>query len=80
MVGGVDSRSVSPQFRRGGARAVPPSLPDCNECHELETLMPPRSPRPIQPVSTEPSEEQSLMGNPAAAEDSAATEIKVRET
>ncbi|XP_041930380.1 immunoglobulin superfamily DCC subclass member 4 isoform X1 [Alosa sapidissima] len=74
LVGGVDSSSS--QFWRGGVRAAPPSLPDCNDCHELETLMPPQRAQPTQPV-TEPSEEQSLMGNTAVAEDVTATELKL---
>ena len=49
MVGGVDSGSLSPHFRRGATRPTPPSLPDCSDCHELETLMPPRTLHPPSP-------------------------------
>ncbi|XP_062381427.1 immunoglobulin superfamily DCC subclass member 4 [Sardina pilchardus] len=77
--------SSSSQFRRGGVRTAPPSLPDCSDCHELETLMPPQGPLlthththtlASQPAA-EPSEEHSLMGHAATAEDATAAELKL---
>ncbi|XP_052006458.1 immunoglobulin superfamily DCC subclass member 4 isoform X1 [Xyrauchen texanus] len=59
--GGLESSSLSPQYRRG-TRPMPAAAPECSDCHELETLMPPSAQDTTRPI-TEPSEEQSLMGN-----------------
>jgi len=47
---------------------VESTAPDCSDCHELETLMPSTAQDPNRPL-TEPSEEQSLMGNVAGTDD-----------
>lgn len=65
--GGLDSSSLSPQYRKG-ARPVPAAAPDCSDCHELETLMPSSAQDPNRTL-TEPSEEQSLMGNVGGTDD-----------
>ncbi|TRY90795.1 hypothetical protein DNTS_029720 [Danionella cerebrum] len=62
---GLDSQS--PQFRKGSC-PVPTAMPDCSNCHELETLMP-TSPREDSRALSEPSEEHSLIGNVAGPED-----------
>lgn len=72
VTGGLDSSSLSPQYRKG-SRPVPAAsaaaaVPDCSDCHELETLMPSSAQEPSRPL-TEPSEEHSLMGNVGAADD-----------
>ncbi|XP_019935247.2 immunoglobulin superfamily DCC subclass member 4 [Paralichthys olivaceus] len=74
--GGLDSTAVSPQYRRGGF-PIPSNLPECSDSHELETLMPPVSQEPAQPL-TEAPEEQSLMAsaNPVEGEDAPAPEPK----
>lgn len=59
--GVLDSGSLSPHYRRGTRGSVPAATPDCSDCHELETLMPPSAQDPTRSV-TEPSEEQRLMG------------------
>ncbi|KAI7814725.1 putative immunoglobulin superfamily DCC subclass member 4, partial [Triplophysa rosa] len=65
--GVLDSSSLTPQYRRG-TRPVPTTTPNCSDCHELETLMPPCTQDHTRPL-TEPSEEQSLMGNAGVADD-----------
>ncbi len=57
--GGLDASSLSPQYRKG-ARPVPATVPDCSDCHELETLMPSSAQEPNKPL-TDLTEEQSLM-------------------
>lgn len=74
MSGVLDSSSLSPQYRRG-TRPVPATTPDCSDCHELETLMPPSVQDHTRPL-TETSEEQSLMGN-VGATDEGPSESKV---
>ncbi|XP_038557041.1 immunoglobulin superfamily DCC subclass member 4 isoform X2 [Micropterus salmoides] len=76
MSGGLDSTAVTPQFRRGGS-PLPSNLPECSDSHELETLMPPGSQEPGQPLEEAP-EEQSLMSsvNPEEEEDAPAPEPK----
>ncbi|XP_063046038.1 immunoglobulin superfamily DCC subclass member 4 [Engraulis encrasicolus] len=83
MMGGVDSGPVSPHFGRGGVRTVTPSLPDCNDCHELETLMPgpcglhqvPQATPTATTAAMEPSEAHCLMGNVGTGDES--TELKL---
>ncbi|KAI2662645.1 Immunoglobulin superfamily DCC subclass member 4 [Labeo rohita] len=65
--GGLDSSSLSPQYRKG-ARPVPATAPDCSDCHELETLMPSSAQDPNKPL-TDLTEEQSLMANVGGADD-----------
>lgn len=65
--GVLDSSSLSPQYRRG-TRPVSATTPDCSDCHELETLMPTSAQDHTRPL-TQPSEEQSLMGNVGVADD-----------
>ncbi|KAM3876639.1 immunoglobulin superfamily DCC subclass member 4 [Diretmus argenteus] len=74
--GGLDSTALTPQYRRGGW-TVPTTVPECGDCHELETLMPPGSQEPGQPLAEAP-EEQSLMASagPGAGEDAPAPESK----
>ncbi|XP_023267718.1 immunoglobulin superfamily DCC subclass member 4-like isoform X1 [Seriola lalandi dorsalis] len=74
--GGLDSTAVTPQYRRGGC-PIPSNLPECNDSHELETLMPPGSQESGQPLAEAP-EEQSLMAsaNPGEGEDGPAPEPK----
>ncbi|XP_029900281.1 immunoglobulin superfamily DCC subclass member 4 [Myripristis murdjan] len=76
IAGGLDSTAVPSQYRRGGW-PVPSSAPECSDCHELETLMPPGSQEPGQPLAEAP-EEQSLIAcaGPGTAEDSLASEPK----
>lgn len=66
--GVLDSSSLSPHYRRGTRGPVPATTPDCRDCHELETLMPPSAQDPARSI-TEPSQEQSLMGNIGEASD-----------
>lgn len=75
--GGLDSTTVTPQYRRGGC-PVPSNMPECSDSHELETLMPPGSHEAGQ-LLTEDPEEQSLMAsaNPGEGEDAPAAEPKV---
>ncbi|XP_056135262.1 immunoglobulin superfamily DCC subclass member 4 [Lampris incognitus] len=61
--GGLNSAALTPEYRRGG-RPVPTSVPERNDCHELETLMPPGRQEPGQQMSATP-EEQSLMSSAA---------------
>nr|XP_002662886.2 immunoglobulin superfamily DCC subclass member 4 [Danio rerio] len=72
VTGGLDSSSLSPQYRKGNrpvpAASAAAAVPDCSDCHELETLMPSSAQEPSRPL-TEPSEEHSLMGNVGAADD-----------
>ncbi|XP_016093048.1 immunoglobulin superfamily DCC subclass member 4-like [Sinocyclocheilus grahami] len=68
--GGLDSSSLSPQYRKG-ARPVPTTVPDCSDCHELETLMPSSAQDPNKPL-TDLTEEQSLMANIGGADDAPA--------
>ncbi|XP_071344958.1 immunoglobulin superfamily DCC subclass member 4 isoform X2 [Trachinotus anak] len=74
--GGLDSTAVTPQYRRG-ACPIPSNLPECNDSHELETLMPPGSQESGQPLAEAP-EEQSLMAsaNPGEGDDAPAPEPK----
>ncbi|CAB1339530.1 unnamed protein product, partial [Coregonus sp. 'balchen'] len=76
--GGLDSTALPPQYRRGG-RSVPTMVPECSDCHELETLMPLGSldhdHDPAQPL-TEPTEEHSLMGNVGVGDDALGAELK----
>ncbi|XP_034042642.1 immunoglobulin superfamily DCC subclass member 4 [Thalassophryne amazonica] len=76
LSGSLDSTAVTPQYRRGGC-PVSPSMPECNNSHELETLMPPPSQESGQPVAEVP-EEQSLMAsaNLGEGEDASAPELK----
>ncbi|XP_047437251.1 immunoglobulin superfamily DCC subclass member 4 isoform X2 [Mugil cephalus] len=57
--GGLDPKAATPQYRRGGCPG-PSSVPECSNCHELETLMPPGSQESAQ-LPAEAPEEQSLM-------------------
>ncbi|XP_031666147.1 immunoglobulin superfamily DCC subclass member 4 [Oncorhynchus kisutch] len=76
--GGLDSTALPPQYRRGG-RSVPTMVPECSDCHELETLMPLGSldhdHGRAQPP-TEPTEEHSLMGNVGVGDDALGAELK----
>ncbi|XP_064833454.1 immunoglobulin superfamily DCC subclass member 4 isoform X2 [Oncorhynchus masou masou] len=76
--GGLDSTALPPQYRRGG-RSVPTMVPECSDCHELETLMPLGSldhdHGRAQPL-TEPTEEHSLMGNVGVGDDALGAELK----
>ncbi|XP_029577553.1 immunoglobulin superfamily DCC subclass member 4 isoform X1 [Salmo trutta] len=76
--GGLDSTALPPQYRRGG-RSVPTMVPECSDCHELETLMPLGSldheHDRAQPL-TEPTEEHSLMGNVGVGDDALGAELK----
>ncbi|KAF7662458.1 hypothetical protein LDENG_00235230, partial [Lucifuga dentata] len=69
--GELDSTAVAPQYRRGGC-PVPPTLPERSDSHELETLMPPGSQEPGEPLAEAP-EEQSLMANANQGEEEDAT-------
>ncbi|XP_026149791.1 immunoglobulin superfamily DCC subclass member 4 [Mastacembelus armatus] len=73
---GMDTTAVTPQYRRGGC-AIPSSVPESSESHELETLMPPGSQESGQPLA-EGLEEQSLMAsaNLGEGEDAPAPESK----
>lgn len=75
---GLDFTTATPQYRRGGC-PIPSNMPECNDSHELETLMPPGSHEPGQPLAEAP-EEQSLMAsaNPREGEDAPAPEPKVK--
>ncbi|XP_077420813.1 immunoglobulin superfamily DCC subclass member 4 isoform X4 [Vanacampus margaritifer] len=57
--GSLDSTAVTPQYRRGGY-ASPAHMPECNDCHELETLMPPAGKESDQSAAEAP-EELNLM-------------------
>ncbi|XP_045545050.1 immunoglobulin superfamily DCC subclass member 4 isoform X2 [Salmo salar] len=74
--GGLDSTALPPQYHHGG-RSVPTMVPECSDCHELETLMPLGSldHDRAQPL-TEPTEEHSLMGNVGVGDDALGTELK----
>ncbi|CAK6958896.1 immunoglobulin superfamily DCC subclass member 4 isoform X2 [Scomber scombrus] len=74
--GGLDSKAVTPQYRRGGC-PVPPNVPECSDSHELETLMPPGSQESGLLLTAVP-EEQSLMAsaNPEEGEDAHTPETK----
>ncbi|XP_047437250.1 immunoglobulin superfamily DCC subclass member 4 isoform X1 [Mugil cephalus] len=74
--GGLDPKAATPQYRRGGCPG-PSSVPECSNCHELETLMPPGSQESAQ-LPAEAPEEQSLMAsaNPGEGEDAPAAEPK----
>ncbi|XP_030622789.1 immunoglobulin superfamily DCC subclass member 4 [Chanos chanos] len=72
--GGLDSSSLAPQNRRG-PRPVPTAVPECKDCHELETLMPPGA-QDVGQATAEPTEEQSLMGNAGVTDDGLAPESK----
>ncbi|XP_028812733.1 immunoglobulin superfamily DCC subclass member 4 isoform X2 [Denticeps clupeoides] len=71
---GLDSSFFSPQYRRG-ARPAPTTVPECNDCHELETLMPPGT-HDSSHSPAEPSEKQSLMGSASGTEDEPVAETK----
>lgn len=73
--GGLEPSLLNPQYRRS-AHPVPAVIPNCTDCHELETLMPPGAHDPALPL-TEPNEQQSLMGSVGGAYD-APTDLKVR--
>lgn len=73
--GGLKPSLLNPQYRRS-THAVPAAVPNCTDCHELETLMPPGAQDPVLPL-TEPNEQQSLMSSAGEAYD-APTELKVR--
>ncbi|XP_076011854.1 immunoglobulin superfamily DCC subclass member 4 isoform X2 [Genypterus blacodes] len=72
----LDSTAVAAQYRRGGCPA-PSAVPECSDSHELETLMPPGSQEPSEPLAEAP-EEQSLMAsvNSGEGEDIPAAEPK----
>uniref|UniRef100_A0A3Q1H4I1 Immunoglobulin superfamily, DCC subclass, member 4 n=1 Tax=Anabas testudineus TaxID=64144 RepID=A0A3Q1H4I1_ANATE len=78
LSGSLDSTSATPQNRRGGC-PIPSNMPECNDSHELETLMPPGSQESGQPPAGAP-EEQSLMAsaNAREGEDAPAPEPKVK--
>lgn len=69
---------MAAQYRRGGCPA-PSAVPECSDSHELETLMPPGSQEPSEPLAEAP-EEQGLMAsvNSGEGEDIAAAEPKVK--
>ncbi|XP_038847713.1 immunoglobulin superfamily DCC subclass member 4 isoform X5 [Salvelinus namaycush] len=76
--GGLDSTALPPQYRRGG-RSVPTMVPECSDCHELETLMPLGSldhDHDLAQPLTEPTEEHSLMGNVGVGDDALGAELK----
>ncbi|XP_051918794.1 immunoglobulin superfamily DCC subclass member 4 isoform X1 [Hippocampus zosterae] len=56
---GLDSTAVTAQYRRGGYPS-PTHVPECSDCHELETLMP-SSEQEFGHSSTETPEGQSLI-------------------
>ncbi|XP_053085392.1 immunoglobulin superfamily DCC subclass member 4 isoform X5 [Pangasianodon hypophthalmus] len=64
---GLEPSLLNPQYRRS-AHPVPAVVPNCTDCHELETLMPPGAQDPVLPP-TEPNEQQSLMGSVGGAYD-----------
>ncbi|XP_071236867.1 immunoglobulin superfamily DCC subclass member 4-like [Salvelinus alpinus] len=74
--GGLDSTALPPQYHHG-CRSVPTMVPECSDCHELETLMPLGSldHDRTQPL-TEPTEEHSLMGNVGIGDDALGAELK----
>ncbi|KAI1889536.1 hypothetical protein AGOR_G00163880 [Albula goreensis] len=57
--GGLDSSAIPPQYRRG--RPAPAPMPECRDCHELETLMSPGA-QDGGPTLAEITEEHSLIG------------------
>ncbi|XP_060715450.1 immunoglobulin superfamily DCC subclass member 4 isoform X3 [Tachysurus vachellii] len=71
--GGLEPSLLHPQYRRS-AHPAPAVIPNCTDCHELETLMPPGVQDPVLPL-TEPTEQQSLMGSVGGAYD-ALTDLK----
>ncbi|KAL4642042.1 immunoglobulin superfamily DCC subclass member 4-like [Arapaima gigas] len=74
--GGLDSTALPSQYRRG--RSSPVGTPQCHDCHELETLMPPITQDPAASM-TEVTEEHRFMG-PSATSDSLDMETKVSNT
>ncbi|XP_058237476.1 immunoglobulin superfamily DCC subclass member 4 isoform X4 [Hemibagrus wyckioides] len=64
---------LNPQYRRS-THPAPAVIPNCTDCHELESLMPPGGQDPVLPV-TEPNEQHSLMGNSGGGYD-APTDLK----
>ncbi|KAJ3593526.1 hypothetical protein NHX12_005860, partial [Muraenolepis orangiensis] len=81
--GGLGSTAASPRCRRGGRPAPSSAEPECTDCHELETLMPPSGHQGAgaEPVGCQaPEEEQGLMTaglDPGVAGDDLAPEPKV---
>ncbi|XP_053348207.1 immunoglobulin superfamily DCC subclass member 4 isoform X2 [Clarias gariepinus] len=71
--GGLEPTLVNTQYRRN-THPVPAVMPNCTDCHELETLMPPGAQDPVLPLN-EPNEQQSLMGSVGGAYD-APTDLK----
>ncbi|KAM6981411.1 immunoglobulin superfamily DCC subclass member 4 [Aplochiton taeniatus] len=61
---GLDSTNGTPQFRRGG-RPLLATVPECGDCHELETLMPHGSNGSSQALAEAPKE-KSLMATAGA--------------
>uniref|UniRef100_A0A8C5NCD1 Immunoglobulin superfamily DCC subclass member 4-like n=1 Tax=Gouania willdenowi TaxID=441366 RepID=A0A8C5NCD1_GOUWI len=74
----LHSTAVTPQYREGGCPKNS-DMPECNDCHELETLMPLGS-HESDPLRAESPEEQSLMAsvNPGEGEDAPAPEPEVK--
>ncbi|KAK3510300.1 hypothetical protein QTP70_034009 [Hemibagrus guttatus] len=71
--GVLEPSLLNPQYRRS-AHPAPAVIPNCTDCHELETLMPPGAKDPVLPL-TEPNEQQSLMGSAGGGYD-APTDLK----
>ncbi|KAF4090904.1 hypothetical protein AMELA_G00030990 [Ameiurus melas] len=67
---GLEPSLLNPQYRRS-AHPVPAVIPNCTDCHELETLMPPGAQDPVLPL-TDPNEQQSLMSSVGGAYDAPA--------
>ncbi|XP_046696890.1 immunoglobulin superfamily DCC subclass member 4 isoform X6 [Silurus meridionalis] len=71
--GGLEPSLLNPQYHRS-THPLPTVVPNCSDCHELETLMPPGVQDPVLPL-TEPNEQQSLIGSVTGAYD-APTDLK----
>ncbi|KAI5626151.1 immunoglobulin superfamily DCC subclass member 4, partial [Silurus asotus] len=70
---GLEPSLLNPQYHRS-THSLPTVVPNCTDCHELETLMPPGVQDPVLPL-TEPNEQQSLIGSVTGAYD-APTDLK----
>ncbi|XP_018618739.2 immunoglobulin superfamily DCC subclass member 4-like [Scleropages formosus] len=75
--GGLDSSVLPSQSQYRRSRPSPAAMPECRDCHELETLMPPGT-KDSAVTMTEVTEQHRLMG-PNATDDSLDLEPKMSE-